>query len=59
MPNAKVSEKVFFFNHLVFSWDAVSNDVGGMFNQGLLRKPVQNDYQEEIGTDDNVFNDGC
>ena len=57
--NAKVSEKVFFFNHLLFSWDAVSNDVGGMFNQGLLRKSVQKDYQEEIGTDDNVFNDGC
>ena len=68
-------EKVIFFNHLVFSGDAASDDVGGLFDQGLLRKAVQKDYQEEtakqkdyqeevaissqIGTDYNLSNDGC
>ena len=49
--------------------------MGGLFNQGLLRKAVQKDYQEEtakqkdyqeeaaissqIGTDYNLSNDGC
>ena len=63
------------FNHPLFSGDAASNDVGGLFNQGLLRKAVQKDYQEEtvkqkdyqeeaaissqIGTDYNFSNDGC
>ena len=61
--------------YLVFSGDAASNDVGGLFSQGLLRKAVQKDYQEEtvkqkdyqeeaavsskIGTDYNFSNDGC
>ena len=49
--------------------------MGGLFNQGLLQKAVQKDYQEEtakqkdyqeeaavsskIGTDYNFSNDGC
>ena len=31
--------------------------MGGLFNQGLLRKSVQKDYQEEIRTGDDVAND--
>ena len=75
MQKYQSGEKVFFFNHLVSSGDASSNDVGGLFNQGLLRKAVQKDYQEETGkqkdyqeeaavsskiwTDYNFSNDGC
>ena len=75
MQNYLSRENPCCFNHPLFSGDAASNDLGGLFDQGLLRKTMQKDYQEEtavkkdyqeeaaisskFGTEHSVSNNGC